>query len=780
MAEEFPTLLKRRDAAESAKNGQAAAAAPAASAAIVRDNGGSEETQHKRLLGAALKAYSSNQLGRAEQLLATAKRRWPRDGDTLHLQGLVAWQRGNYDKAIARIRAAIGANPAKLEYRSNLGAVYRSAGKPDKAGRELQRALELDPDHVASHVNLANLLRENDDIQGAANHYTRAIWLKPESLPVWANFAAMLIENDRWQDGVEVLHQADAWDQDGLTVARTTAGYLFQRRRPHGSIAVLQDALDRHGEDLQALVNMVRGLFAVERYPQAFQVARRALRADRESVLANHAMAHALSALRRHRWAVRFMEYCVEQAPRTPAYRVQLASMIGWLEADTTRQGELCHEALEINPEFGPAYAQLGNIAQIDGDFEAAREYVQKAMTYMPQAPGPLMQFYNMQKEIDEEDDIATVLARLQNEERIGINQLVVYNMTLGNLFDKVKAPERAIFYYKAANSLNQIQWKKKGAVYNRDHTENVVAQNREIFTAEFIREMQEAHGNPSERPVFILGMPRSGTTLVEQILSSHPEVCGAGELAKLTQLTAAATQRHTPRGAQQQRNYPLWVPEARADEFTSMAQQFLDYLDEFDAGAARVTDKMPHNFTLVGLIAILFPNARIIHCMRDPVDVCLSCFRQNFAAPHPYSLDLADLGHHYRQYREYMAHWRQVVPSHQLYEVQYEELVQAQEDVSRELIDHIGLEWDDNCLQFHQKERAVKTASLAQVRQPIYTKSMKKWKPYAPYLGELFRALGECAPDDPEVSEAIAKVEARDAEQRARAASDDRAAEEA
>ena len=772
MADEVPTLLKRRGAGERAKNGSKAAAAPGAAPAIVADRQQGEEGQHKRLLGAALKAYNAKQLGRADQLLATAKRRWPRDGDTLHLQGLVAWQRGDHDTAIARIRAAIGANPAKLEYRSNLAAVYRSAGKADKAGRELQRALELDPDHVASHVNLANLLRENEDIQGAANHYTRAIWLKPESLPVWANFAAMLIENDRWEDGKEVLHQADAWGRDGLTVARTTAGFLFQRRRPHSSIAVLQDALERHGEDLQALVNMVQGLFAVERYAQAFQVARRALRADRESVLANHAMAHALAALRRHRWAIRFMEYCVEQAPRTPAYRVQLASMVGWLEADTTRQRELCQEALEINPEFGPAYAQLGNIAQIDGDFDAARDYVQKAMTYMPKAPGPLMQFYNMQKEVDEEEDIATVLTRLQNEERIGINQLIVYNMTLGNLFDKVKAPERAIFYYKAANSLNQIQWKKKGSVYNRDHTEKVVAQNREIFTADFIREMQEAYGNPSERPVFILGMPRSGTTLVEQIISSHPEVCGAGELAKMTQLTAAATQRHTPHGSQQQRNYPLWVPQAQAEEFEAMARQYLEYLDEFDTEKPRVTDKMPHNFTLVGLIAILFPNARIIHCMRDPVDVCLSCFRQNFAAPHPYSLDFSDLGHHYRQYRSYMAHWRQVVPSEQLYEVQYEELVQDQERVSRELIDHVGLDWDDNCLQFHQKERAVKTASLAQVRQPIYTKSMKKWKPYAPYLGELFRALGDCAPDDEDVEAAIAKVEARE---RARAAEAER-----
>ncbi|SDF92927.1 Tetratricopeptide repeat-containing protein [Limimonas halophila] len=753
--------------------------AASADSPVFRANQQDAETQHQRLLGAALRAYNAGQLDRADQLLASARKRWPRDGDTMHLLGLVAWQRKQYDSAVAKIRSAIRANPAKLEYRTNLAAVYRSAGKPDKAGRELKRALELDPENAAAHVNMANLLRENGDVVNAASHYTKAIWIKPDNLRVWADFASMLIEDDRWQDGLEVLHQADAWEKDGLTVARTTAAFLFQRKRPHASVAVLEDAAERHGDEVQCLTNMVQALFATERYAEAFHAARRALRADRESVLANSAMAHALSALRRYRWAVRFMEYCVEQAPQAPQYRVQLANLVGWVDSDTERQKALCREALEINPNFGPAYGQLSSIAQIEGDFEAARDYIQKAMACMPKAPGPVMQFYNMQKDITEEDDIATVLARLESHENITIGELAIYNYTLGNLFDKVKAPERAIFYYKAANGLNQIQWKKKGAVYSREQTERVVAENREIFTADYIREMQAAYGNPSERPVFILGMPRSGTTLVEQILSSHPDVCGAGELAKMTQLVSAATQRHTPRGAQEQRNYPLWVPEAKADEFAAMARQYLEYLDEFDAEKPRVTDKMPHNFTLVGLIAILFPNARIIHCMRDPVDVCLSCFRQNFAAPHPYSLELSDLGHHYRQYRAYMAHWRQVVPSEQLYEVQYEELVQDQERVSRELVDHIGLDWDDNCLQFHQKERAVKTASLAQVRQPIYTKSMKKWKPYAPYLGELFRALGDCAPDDPEVADAIAKLEAREAEQAAQPQPEDAVAEQ-
>ena len=729
----------------------------------------SADHTRQRILGNALAAFRRNNLDRSERLAEQARRRWPQDADALQLLGLIAWNRQEHRAAVAKLKAAISHNPAKLEYRTNLAAVYRSVGDTDAARRELAQVLSMDSENRLAHRNLANLLRDLGEIENAATHYTKAIWLQPDRVEIWADFAAMLFENEHWADGMEVLDQAAAWEKDALAVGRTTASFLFQRKRPYTSVAVLRETITRHGEDLDSLVQLVRSLFSLERYREAFQTARRAMRVDRESVPANHAMAHALWALRQFRWAVRFMEYCVEQAPRIPQHRIQMAQLVGWMDADTTRQKRLCEEALEINPTFGPAFAQLSQIAQIEGDFDAARDYVQKAMRYMPQAPGPVMQFYNMQKDITEEDDIATVLARLESHENITINQLAVYNHTLGNLFDKVKSPERAIFYYKAANALNQVQWKKKGAAYNRERVERVLAENREIFTRDFIREMQDAYGHPSARPLFIVGMPRSGTTLVEQIVSSHPQVAGAGELAKMTQLVGAATQRHTPKTAGEQRNYPLWVPEASADELHNMAEAYLSYLDEFDTDADHVSDKMPHNFQMVGIISILFPNAKILHCDRDPVDTCLSCFRQNFAAPHPYSLDLSDLGHHYRQYEAYMAHWRAVLPGSQFMDVPYEGLVQDQERVTAQVLEHIGLPWDDACLQFHQKERAVKTASLAQVRQPIYTKSMKKWKQYAPYIGELFQALGEYAPDDPEVHEAIAQLQAKQPSEPAR-----------
>jgi hypothetical protein len=255
-----------------------------------------------------------------------------------------------------------------------------------------------------------------------------------------------------------------------------------------------------------------------------------------------------------------------------------------------------------------------------------------------------------------------------------------------------------------------------------------------EIFTQAFF-DKRDARGLSSERPVFIVGMPRSGTTLTEQIISSHPLVHGAGELGRIPELIGQTTREAQEAG--EQVGFPGWVPMVEDEKFAELAQGYLDYIAELNGDALRVTDKMPHNFQNVGLIAAMFPNARFVHCMRDPVDNCLSCFQQNFAMPHTYSTNLGDLGHHYREYRRIMAHWRKVIPN-RMYEVQYEELVADQERVSRELIAFCGLDWDDRCLEFNKKKGAVKTASVWQVRQPIYADSVKKWKMYDGYINEL------------------------------------------
>jgi len=233
-------------------------------------------------------------------------------------------------------------------------------------------------------------------------------------------------------------------------------------------------------------------------------------------------------------------------------------------------------------------------------------------------------------------------------------------------------------------------------------------------------------HASRSETPVLIVGMMRSGTTLVEQILSSHPEIGAGGELtfwgdaaAKLDHLAADRTDDSS---------------------WQKLSSEYLALLGRFAPDAIRVTDKMPHNFLWLGLIHTVFPAARIVHCRRNPIDTCLSIYFTHFGVAKDFAYDRKNIVSFYEQYDRLMAHWREVLPKDRLIEVNYEELVADRESVARKLISFCGVDWNDACLRHEKNERAVTTASMWQARQPIYTSSVERWRRYEPWLGEFNR----------------------------------------
>jgi Flp pilus assembly protein TadD len=246
-------------------------------------------------------------------------------------------------------------------------------------------------------------------------------------------------------------------------------------------------------------------------------------------------------------------------------------------------------------------------------------------------------------------------------------------------------------------------------------------------FTPAFFAE-RASWGNPSRRPVFVFGMPRSGTTLVEQILASHPRVYGAEELPFFADRITEFGRRD--------------LTEADARQ---TARDYLKLLSAFSKSAERVVDKMPHNFERLWLLALLFPNASFIHCRRDPVANCVSCFTNPLGGKHFYASDLATLGAYYRSYHALMDHWRSVLPV-TILDVDYETLVAEPEAGSRRMVEHIGLAWDDACLRFNETKRVVTTPSRQQVTRPIYTSSLDGWRRYEKHLGPLVAALGDLA----------------------------------
>jgi tetratricopeptide (TPR) repeat protein len=262
------------------------------------------------------------------------------------------------------------------------------------------------------------------------------------------------------------------------------------------------------------------------------------------------------------------------------------------------------------------------------------------------------------------------------------------------------------------------------------------------VFTRELIAR-KSGRGDPSTLPIFVIGMPRSGTTLIEQIIASHPQVHGAGELQTLDEVILTA------RGADGNTTpYPQFVP---ALDGSALRQIAVRYLTELRALAAKsgqinsafLTDKMPSNYFFVGLIHLALPNAKILHTVRDPVDTCVSCFSKLFSGEQTYSYDLGELGRYYRRYEQLMGHWRRVLPTDRILDVCYEDVVADLEAQARRIIAYCGLPWDDGCLSFHKTARPIRTASATQVRQPIYQNAVGRWRVYEEHLGPLLIALG-------------------------------------
>lgn len=386
---------------------------------------------------------------------------------------------------------------------------------------------------------------------------------------------------------------------------------------------------------------------------------------------------------------------------------------------------ESFYSALELSPGNAKIYAGIAKVLERIGDFSGGYELLKKYLDSSDPDVDVVLTYAVLARHLGKQRQAIDLLKRLSANSNLSSTCKSIH-FTLGKLYDEVQDYTTAFLHWQRANELSNKKFDpKKNTRFFHDL--------KSVFSLENVSRHPRAI-NLSSLPVFIVGMPRSGTSLVEQILSSHPDVYGAGELQDIDNLIKLVRRSSQP--------YPRCIDSIDELTVNEISKSHLERLALFSDRATRVTDKMPHNFRHLGLIDMLFPGARIIHCLRDPIDTCLSIYSLNFTDNHSYSTDLLQLGEYYRQYQDLMAHWKSVlrIP---ILEVHYEDIVACQEEVSRKLIDFCGLDWDDRCLRFHESERVVTTPSYDQVRRPIYNKSVARWKNYETYLAPLISALG-------------------------------------
>jgi hypothetical protein len=326
-------------------------------------------------------------------------------------------------------------------------------------------------------------------------------------------------------------------------------------------------------------------------------------------------------------------------------------------------------------------------------------------------------------------EDLALVAAALPPSEHTALQ------FALGKAYADLGDHERSFQHLLQANAQ-----KRQQIAYDEAATLAAFGRIHGAFTAELIA-AKHALGHPSSLPIFIVGMPRSGTTLTEHILASHPAVFGAGELDHFYQ--EVVTRIWNPADIAAPSLSGVTGPHLRKG-----AARYLAKLGRAAPAAERIVDKMPSNFRFLGLIHLALPNARIIHVRRDPLDTCISCFSVHFAGDHPYAYDLGELGRYYRAYERLMEHWRRLLPPHVLLEIRYEDLVADLDREARRIVAHCGLEWNASCLDFHATQRSVRTASARQVRQPLYQSSIGRWRQYGQHLAPLLLTFADSLGD--------------------------------
>jgi tetratricopeptide (TPR) repeat protein len=719
------------------------------------------------LLQTAVAHHQAGRFDQAESLYRQILASNPGQADALHLLGVLTHQRGRHAQAAELIERAIGVRPGEAVFHSNLAEVYRALGDPLRAEARCRQALALAPGNPETLNILGLVLQQAGRLDEAVATFKSLIAARPSWPPPYVHLGALLRQRGSpdeamalWRDGVR--RSGDR----GLRLQ--LASLLLERDYAEEAVQHFQEVDRQEPNNPAVLMNLGNALTALGRRDEARSLYRRVI------VLApqmSQPYAHlGLLDEAEARWgsALAWFDEAARQQPADPGHGCHAATALHEM-GRTDEAVARVREVIRIYPEHAPAYNTLGYLLQDRGELPAARAAYQHAIQLKPdyadafrglgllllesgetgqaltalrealrhdpdhpEALGDLGVALRERLAAEEEAACERVLSggRLTGRRRAGLQY------GLAQVMDGRGHYNRAAELAREANDYLREEARHRGRGYDpAEHHAHVDKLIGTYSSAHFERVRE--WGSDSELPVFVVGLPRSGTSLVEQILASHPQVHGAGELDRISELN-----RSLPGLVGRQAPAVECVDELTREHVEALAGRYLSHVRGLHPSASRIIDKMPDNYLLVGLIATLFRRARIIHTRRDVRDTGLSCWLTHFRSV-IWACDLRHIGERIREYLRLMEHWRGVLPE-RIFEIDYEEIVADVESAARRLAAWCGLEWDPACLAFHATRRVVRTASMAQVREPIYARSVGRWRHYRAHLGPLLQVIGE------------------------------------
>lgn len=671
-----------------------------------------------KLYGAALLRQGEDGLPvlqRAVQLL-------PDDADTHCDLGTALRRRGDLAGAVARYQRALELRPGHLAALVELANALQVCGRFAEAVATYRRVLDIEPQVAEVHNDLGNALKDLGQLTDALASYGRALAIKPDFAEAHSNRGNALRGLGRFEEAALSCRRALAIKPD-FAEAHNNLGNALK------DLGQLTDALASYGRALEldprfaaAHCNFGNALRDIGRLQEALVSYRRALELEPALAEAHHNLGNVHLDLMQLNEAEASYAQALALRPDYVHAHTSLARVLrqqGHAAAAETS----CRRALGMTPECAESVAFLAELHADRGEFVEAETLYKRALETDPDLPAAWAGLARCRRMVDADSSWLAAVQRLVAR-KLPLRQEIHLRFAIGKYFDDVKNYEEAFHSYRLANELT----KKFGAVFDKSELTRQVDRILHARGREWLSRVRY-QGAPSERAVFIVGMPRSGTSLAEQILASHPAVFGAGELPFWNDAAALFDSSASDASAE-------------ASMIGGFAQAYLRQLGELSPDARRVVDKMPANCVILGLIHAALPNARIIHMRRNPLDTCLSIYFQNFSIAYAYASDLEDLAHYYSDYLRLMAHWHAVLPEGLLLDVSYEDLVFQPEASIRRMLEFVGLPWDGRCLDFHATKRTVITSSRWQVRQRISSTSVGRWRNYERFVAPLRRLL--------------------------------------
>ena len=595
-------------------------------------------------------------------------------------------------------------------------------GRSGSAVKRLKHILRSFPDFPPAVEELGNALLAQNKPDQAIDAFQQALKINPENAAVMIKLGKIYSKLGRKDEANEMYQSALALEPTKERVA--TAAQAFARGQTEEAEKICRQVLREHPNEVDAMRLLASIANKLEQRDDAIILLERAVELKPKFAGAWADLAETYTESEKFGEALDAVQRVIKLQPNMPFGHMIRGSILGKKD-DHEGAINAFKEALEIEPEHIGSNMGLGNTLKTIGRYDEAVKSYKKCIEAQPLFSEAYWSLANLKTYSFDDDEIKNMEKHVQSQDLTPASK-AFFHIAIANAKEKQMKYGEAWYHFHTGNEL-----RRTSEIYDSVTTQVTHDALIETFDEEFVNSTKGS-GCQSDAPIFILGLPRSGSTLIEQILASHSQVEGTRELPDISLLGRRLTKSKPP-GIK----YPDAVKHMTDEEKTEYGESFLETSKRYRTDKPRFIDKMPNNFAHIGFIKTILPNAKIINAKRHPLDSCVSSFKQLFYKGQSWSYDLFEIGEYYLEYQRMMDHWHSLYPG-EIYDIQYENIVNNQEDESRKLIEYCGLDWEDSCLKFYENKRSVNTASSEQVRQPIYKGAMHAWKNYESEIGAL------------------------------------------